>query len=248
MPNLPVHIDFAYRTAERMGHPALDSYVGYFLLGSTTPDIRAITRGRREQYHFAPLSFRDVGTGAKGLFDAHPNLLSPSECKGPTRAFVAGYITHLVLDEAWIVEIYRPYFGNPQVFQDEVVGKVMDRALQLELDRLSQEGMESATPLLSQAADGIDVGFISKETLAQWRQWVLRFVEREFTWERLRFMARRIAAGDDEHPAHQVADEFLRNMPASLDDLFQYVSRDDLARFRKRSADHLTHAVGDYLS
>jgi len=248
VPNLPTHIDLARQAADRLGHPALAPYVGYFLLGSTSPDVRAMAHGRREDYHFAPLSFREVGAGIKGLFDAHPRLVTSSECNGPTRAFVAGYITHLVLDESWIVEIYRPYFGNPTVFHDEAYGKVMDRALQLELDRQSHGGVEAALPLLAQARNGVDVGFISRQTLGDWHRWVLEFVAREFTWDRLRFMAGRIAAGDVGHPAHRLAGEFLGSMPGSLDDLQRHVSNVDLAGFRERSVVQIAGAVEDYLS
>ncbi len=248
MPNLPAHIDLAHQAADRLGHPALEPYVGYFLLGSTSPDVRAMARGKREDYHFAPLNFRKVGAGIKGLFDSHPRLVMPSECNGPTRAFVAGYITHLVLDESWIVEIYRPYFGNPTVFHDDAYGKVMDRALQLELDRISHGGVETGLPLLAQARNGVDVEFISKQTLGDWHRWVLEFLAREFTWDRLRFMARRIAAGDDGHPAHRLAGEFLGSMPGSLDALQRHVSNVDLAGFRERSVEQITGAVGDYLS
>ena len=248
MPNLPAHVGLAYRAAEHVGHPTLDSHMGHFLLGSTSPDVRIITRGQREEHHFAPLTFSDVGAGVKGLFEAHPHLLPGSNTDGPTQAFVAGYVTHLVLDEVWVVDMYRRHFGNPNVFDDGVYGKVMDRALQLELDRLSQERVEAALPLLAEATDGVEVGFISTDTLAAWRRWVIEFVGREFSWERLRFMARRVAAGDEAHPAHRVADEFLRTMPASLERLYRYVGPNDLADFQERSTESLSRAVGEYLS
>ena len=248
MPNLPAHIDLAHMAARRLDHPALEPYMGYYLLGSTSPDMRAMTKGRREDYHFAPLSFETMGAGAEGLLTTHPHLLPRSGCDGPSRAFVAGYITHLSLDEAWILEMYRPRFGSPDVFEDSDYGKLMDRATQLELDRLSQDGAEMALPMLAEANGRIDVGFISSEMLAPWQAWVLELVGRGFTWDRLRFMARRIAKGDDSHSAHRLADEFLRSMPTSLERLYQYVSAEDLADFRQRSVEQLTRAVGEYLA
>jgi hypothetical protein len=239
---------FAYEAAERLGIPTLRSNMGYYLLGSTAPDMRAITRRTREEYHFAPLSFTNVGAGVEGLLEANPHLLRSSNGNGPTRAFVAGYMTHLVLDEAWIVDMYRVYFGNPKVYRDSIHGKVMDRALQMELDRLSQEGLEATVPLLAQATGSVDVGFIPQAAIGAWQAWVLEFMERGFTWERLRHMARRIAAGDDDHPAHRMADEFLRAMPGSLDRLYEHVSRDDLASFRERATGALASTVRDYLS
>lgn len=248
MPNLPVHIDLAHRAARRLDSPELDAYMGYFLLGSTSPDVRAITKRRREEYHFAPLSFESVGAGVQGLFDANPHLRAGSNGNGRTRAFVAGYITHLTLDEAWITEMYRPHFGNRAAFEDDARGQVMDRALQLELDRLSQEGVDGVAVHLADAGDPVDVGFIDAETQADWHRWVVGFTKREFTWDRLGHMARRIARGDDDHPAHGMAEEFLSAMPASLDRLFERVSRSDLSDFQERSVERLAGVVGEYLS
>ena len=245
MPNLPAHVGLAYQAAQRLGHPALDSSMGYFLLGSTVPDIRAITKGRRERYHFAELDFADVGDGARGLFGTHPQLRSNGHA--PTRAFMAGYVTHLALDEAWIVEMYRPYFGDRTVFEDGAYGNVMDRAMQLELDRVSQADVAAAVPLLDQVSERVDVGFIPPETISDWHRWVIEFMQREFSWDRLRFMARRIAAGDGSHPAHTFAEEFLKDVPGSIRRLHAYVPPQELSSFRQRAVGALAAAVGDYL-
>ena len=248
MPNLPAHIELAYKAAQHLDHPTLDANLGYFLLGSTSPDVRIVTRGLREEYHFAPLDFDSVGAGVDGLFDSHPRLGLSSNHDGPTQAFVAGYITHLIADEIWIVDIFRRYFGNREVFEDDVLGKVMDRALQLDLDRQAWQTVDGTLTLLEAARDGVNVDFIPPETLALWREWVVSFLQRRFSWDRLHFMAQRIAAGDKAHPAHLVADEFLRSMPDSLERLYQLVPRRDLTCFKERTVDELVRVVGYYLS
>ena len=63
MPNLATHIDLAQQAAGRLQHPTIEANVGHFLLGSTTPDVRAISRGSREDYHFAPLDFDEGQEG-----------------------------------------------------------------------------------------------------------------------------------------------------------------------------------------
>lgn len=248
MPNLPAHIALAHQAAQSLGHPTLESNMGQFLLGSTSPDIRIITRRRREEYHFAPLDFEAIGAGVRGLFEAHPHLSASSALDEATQAFIAGYITHIIADELWIVQMYRPYFGNRAVFREEAVGNVMDRALQLELDRQSWQTVEARLPLVNEVADGVEVGFIPPSTLAEWRRWVTEFVGRGFSWERLRFMGRRIAAGDEGHPANRVADEFIKGMPSSLERLYEVVPRHNLSDFQARAVEALTRAVGDYLA
>ncbi len=246
MPNLPAHIDLAHEAAKRVSHPTLNADLGHYLLGSTAPDVRAITKRARAEYHFAPLSFREVGEGTKGLFEAHPDLRNGS-VESSTRAFVAGYVTHLVLDEAWILELYRPYFGNLHVYSDEVQGKIADRALQLELDRRSMSAVKPAMHLVAEAESPVDLDFIAPETLGEWLEWVVELVGRDFTWERLRFMARRIASGDEGHPAHRMADEFLAEMPQSRERLLQVVSPDALEHFRSSAIDRMANAVREYL-
>ena len=247
MPNLPAHIDLAHQAARLLAHPTLEANMGHFLLGCTSPDIRVITRGRREEYHFAPLDFETIGAGPKGLFGSHPRLMSASDLDGPTQAFIAGYITHLVADEVWITEMYRPYFGNPQVFENDPFGKVMDRALQLEMDRQAWQTLDATLGLVEAAADGIDIGFIHQDTLADWRRWVVAFLAQGFSWDRLRFMARRIANGDEAHPAHRVAEEFIQAMPDSLEELYRVVPQRNLVDFQQQAIDALVGAVGDYL-
>ena len=247
MPNLPAHIDLAFQAAQLLGHPALETHMGYFLLGSTSPDMRVITRGRRDDYHFAPLDFETIGAGVEGMFGTHPELESSWEQDGPTRAFVAGYVTHLVADERWIVDMYRPYFGNPDVFEDDALGKVMDRVFQLELDRQGWKTVETNVTLLEAATDGIELGFIPSDTIGDWRRWVVAFIARGFSWDRIKFMARRIAEGDDSHPAHRVAEEFVQAMPDSLERLYQTIPHRNLAEYREQTVQALAEYVGDYL-
>ena len=135
MPNPPVHINLARRAADLLRHDTIDANMGYYLLGSTSPDIRVITRKDRSVYHFAQLDFEEIGTGINGLFHSHPELSEAEAHSGATQAFMAGYLTHLLADETWIANMFRPYFGNRSVFEDGVLGLVMDRAMQLELDR-----------------------------------------------------------------------------------------------------------------
>ena len=242
MPNLPAHIDLAREAAARIASPVIADNMGYFLLGSTCPDMRAITKRPREDYHFAPLDFERVGDGARAMLEAHPHLAGLA---GREAAFVAGYISHIVLDECWITEIFRPCFGGAHLSGD-ARGLVLDRALQLELDRRSS-GVGASLDLMSDAATPLELGFVSDDAVTRWRSWVVEFLARDFSWERLRFMARRIAQGDEAHPAHAAADELLRSMPASLEAMFEVVSRDELREFARRSVDTLCLYVEGYL-
>ena len=248
MPNLPAHIELAAMVAERLGPSALDGNLGYFLLGSTSPDIRAITKADRQDYHFAPLSFESVGAGVDGMLSAHPELRDAAGRDGPTGAFVAGYITHLIYDETWIVEMFRPYFGNSGVFADEMEGKVLDRAMQLDLDRQAQPRVAASLPAIAGASGRIDVEFLPSDELVQWRDWVVEFVGRGFSWDRLDFLARRAARGGDLQHALKVADDFLGGMPGSIEELYRLVGPGRVKRFKAGALEAATARVEEYLS
>ena len=248
MPNLAAHIDLAHRAAERLQAQVVQANMGHYLLGSTSPDIRAITRRSREEYHFAPLDFDHVGAGVSGLFAAHPHLKNGAEQSGRTRAFVAGYLTHLVADEVWIRDMYRPYFGNRAIFADEASANVMDRAIQMEMDRRAWPTLEASRRTLVGAADGVDVRFIDPATLEKWLDWVFTVADRGFSWDRLRFMANRVARGDESHPAHAVAEAFLSQMPGSLEALYARVPAEDVERYEDTVVDALVQEIESFLT
>lgn len=247
MPNPPVHMNLAQEVAERLGHEVLDANMGHFLLGSTSPDIRVITRVDRSVYHFAQLDFEEIGTGMRGLFHSHPHLEDASDHGEQTQAFMAGYLTHLMADETWITKMFRPYFGNRDVFKDGTVGLVMDRAMQLEMDRRCWDDVESLRLLLDAPTDAIEIGFIPGDTLGDWAQWVGANLDRGFSWGRLRFMARRIADGDEAHPAYGVAEAFVSDAAAGLERLYELVPSEMLEEYHETALDSLTDAVRDYL-
>lgn len=247
MPNLSAHTNIAILATKHLGDKCLDLDLKYFVLGATAPDIRIITKFPRETYHFAQLDFSEIGTGKGSLLKTHPDLLPNSITHNPTRAFIAGYISHLILDESWITEMYRPYFGNNRVFMNPVYGKVLDRAFQLELDLISRNDSDLVLSLLSQSTETVDVNFIPPKTQITWQKWVREHLKQDFTWERLRHMARRISRGVDDHPAHQIADQFLNDMPESIERMHDYVSYKDLTDFKDRAIDRLANEVGDYV-
>lgn len=248
MPNPPTHIDLAYQAAQRLPDSSLNPNLGYFLLGATAPDVRAITKFDRRHYHFAPLDFEFAGEGVRNLFDSHPELRRRSALDEKTGAFVAGYITHLVLDESWIVEMYRPYFGNREIFVDDALGNVMDRATQLEMDRLSQNRVGEVGRQVKQASGPVDIELISHEVLSEWRSFMAEYIDRGFSWGRLRFLSGRIARGDETHPAYRVADDFLADVPAGLGRLWETVPYEKVIGFRERSVELLVETVEDYIT
>ena len=248
MPNLPVHIQLAVKAAAQVGASDLQSNLGYFCLGSTSPDIRAITKRARSEYHFVELDFKTIGEGVSGMFSAYPDLMDAAEHDGATRAFVAGYIAHLLTDETYIVRMFRPYFGESGVFEDLTLAKVFDRALQLDLDRQVWEDVRHTVADVDMVPGNVSVRFLPESDLTAWTDWVHRVVEGGFSWERLRFMVRRIADGKDLSPAYEHAERFLDSVPESLDNLYDLVPKSRIDDFKSEVTDTVAAGLKEYLT
>jgi len=235
------------QTADALSHPDIDANLGYFLVGSTSPDIRVITRQSRGLCYFTDLDFRHVGTGVERMFNTHPELLELDGLDGPTRAFVAGYITHLLVDETYIFNLFRPYFGSEDVFENATIGRMMDRVLQLDLDRDVWRRVGGRLENIEFVPERVQVSFIELEYLSKWRDWVIEVGTREFTWERLRNMSRRIAAGEDQDSTNELVDNFILRLPESLVQIYDVVPHEKVEEFKTQAFDSLVNAVGEYL-
>ena len=248
MPNLPAHISLATEISTRVTHATIDEHMGSFLLGSTSPDIRIMTKWKRDQTHFAPLSVERVGTGVDGLFQAHSELADHSLVGKATVAFLCGYLTHLVADETWILDIYGPYFGNKPTGNEQIEANIWDRALQLDMDKTAREGlgdMQQVRSYLEDSEIDVEVEFIKDGTLSQWRAWVSDFTTWEFTWERLKFATRRIYR--DDPVATGMAETFLQTMPGSLEQLYGMVPESTIAAYKEKTINESTHLIKEYL-
>src|SRR5690606_33151009 len=88
-----------------------------------------------------------------------------------TVAFMCGYLTHLVLDETFIAQIYRPNFGAFSEIDADPRSNVLDRALQYELDRRDREdteAMEEIRAAIARSAPVQGIPFIADQHLAEW--------------------------------------------------------------------------------
>ena len=175
MPNLPTHIYLAHGVGSQLGWEYLQENRGSYFLGCTAPDVRAMIKWPREKTHFVPLDPGSVGAGVRNMLDLYPELADHRRVSPATRAFLLGYIGHLIADELWITTLFQPNFssqnptdGNP------VEAHLWDRALQLDMDRqarLEMDDLQEAREVLAGAERGVDVPFLGPDLLEQWREW-----------------------------------------------------------------------------
>ena len=99
-PRLPEPICAALQAC----HPA-------YLLGSTAPDLCSLTGDARETTHFFVMPMTDRTPAHLRLLQAFPELSRIARVPSDQAAFLAGYLSHLWLDQAWIAAIFEPFFG-----------------------------------------------------------------------------------------------------------------------------------------
>src|SRR3989337_1193922 len=194
MPPLGLHTVIAKEVGDRLRHRVLDAERGNLYLGSTAPDIRVITRWERDRTHFFDLHNFGEQNGVAGLFAAHPGPHSPGSLNAGTAAFVAGYVTHLVMDELWINTIYRPFFGQRSPLGGDHRANIMDRAIQFSLDRekrIDRELMAHVLEAVARSDLALEIDFIDGDTLHRWRELILEVVDHPPDWERFRYIGGR---------------------------------------------------------
>jgi hypothetical protein len=250
MPPVTLHMVLARNLAQGAGLTACLERPGAYLLGSTTPDIRVITRQDRYSTHFFDLNVHEHQDSVDGFFREHGRLVERELLNPDTQAFVAGYVSHLVLDEQYITGMYRPYFAHHDSLGGAVRADVMDRLLQFDLDRIHGSDPQLRQQLnaaLSFTVDAIDVGFVEAETLERWRQVTIDVSQRNMDWERMRGMIAnhlRYRAGLEQGEA---LGEFLDSLPELLDETIAHITSAEVSAFIERSTEAALTAVKRYL-
>jgi hypothetical protein len=249
MPPLGLHTVIAKEVGDRLRHRTLEEDRGNLYLGSTAPDIRVITRWERGRTHFFDLSSFDEQSGVDGLFGAYPRLREPGELGTATVAFVAGYVTHLVMDELWINTIYRPFFGEGSPLGGGVRANIMDRAMQFSLDRqkrIDRELMGHVLTKIARSDLALEIDFIDGYTLSRWKDVILDVVRQPPDWERFRYLAgRHLREAGIESP--EQFQEFLGSLPDLVDETLRYLTEERVREFMERSLERSVGAVKEYL-
>ncbi len=226
MPPIFLHMVMARDVAHAIDAIALAARPGEYYLGSTTPDIRVLTREDRSKTHFFDLNNFEHQDSVAELFRQHPELAKSEQLSPETVAFMAGYITHLCLDERYIYDVYRPYFGQRSALGGDLTANTMDRLLQFELDRQRREHTGTAVEIreaLQGCSLAIDVGFLDSEILGRWLQVAIDQTHHPPDWRRFRFQGGRHLPGIDLE-SDQALEDFLERVPELLQQTIDHVS------------------------
>ena len=235
--------------ANRVAHRDIDCDRGSYYLGATAPDIRVLTKLDREHTHFFSLEDFESQDAIARLFEEHPHLRDAARLDRSTRAFMAGYLTHLLMDQRYVERIYREYFGKGTTFGDDPRANVLDRVLQYEMDRREREDVPQMAEIreaLAGCSAAADIGFIERATLEQWREVAHDMASQPPTWERFqRIAGRHLAQAGFE--SEEEVEQFYRDLPEVLRETLDHVTEDRIRDFTDETIDLTTERLREYL-
>ncbi len=222
-------------------HSLVTAHRGPFLLGHTAPDVQTVSGQTRGSTHFYEIPPRDDTPAPRAFLAAHPQLARAAQLDPAHAAFLAGYLAHLQVDEAWWREVFAPLFGpaagwgewEERLFLHNVLRTHLDRADQARLDR-------DIAPTLAATEPAGWLPFVSDEALRRWRDLL---VEQLTPGQHVR--TAEVFAERMRVPAEAV-EEALRS-PVQMERLFRHAPPQRLAAYRADALRRGAALVNDYL-
>jgi hypothetical protein len=249
MPLLYLHLSIAKDAADRLGHPTIDSQMGSYLGGSISPDAHFMSSVSRSDTHFFNLETTECESGVSSIFSNNPGLASESDIDVATKSFIAGYLCHLITDEIWTIDIYRPFFGDASPLGGDLEANTLDRLLQYETDRWERQDKEKLALIRGALCDWepeVGIDFIEPQALRDWLNFVCATTAREVTQGDFRLFAQHFLISREKVSVEQL-EPFLESIPAKLDWVIEYITPQRLEAFRQKAVDRSVTAIGEYL-
>jgi hypothetical protein len=251
MPPICYHLGVARNAAQVFPDDYIGEYLGAFLFGSTLPDCHIIAGISRAETHFVDLPRFSSESGRERFLRVYPQFRNRENTRIDLRALIAGCLAHLVTDEMWVDDIYRPYFGNCSPLADDPMSSIMDRALQYEMDRgerLNKTLMADIRRLIRQWSpnENNTVNFIKLPEIIKWQEFICLLTEREPSWDRFNSHVHRFL-----FPGNKVSPEqlqtFLDSLPGGLQKTIDYISVQKLEAFRRKAVHAARKIMEEYL-
>jgi hypothetical protein len=167
-------------------HPRLPSLVGRrlmharsaFLLGSTAPDTCTLGGQPRPSTHFFEVPMKDSRPATQRLLTQHPQLAYSKQLKLGHTAFLAGYLAHIAVDQAWVRCIFEPVYGlraSWLTFHQRLVNHNLLRAY---LDQQYRGRLrDDLAAVLRDAEPNAWLPFTPDTTLHRWRDHIAEQLE-----------------------------------------------------------------------
>jgi len=227
MPNPTSHMYLVYD----LPNDEFEQYKSYLLLGSISPDIRVITKIPRIEYHYFDLITGENGDGIKN-FIANNKYVTLQSNNNETKYFVMGYISHLIADENWTINVFRKIFMNEDLFPDFYQALFLDRALQIYLDTiLSSDSANIYSNLNKIILNKIKLPKnINLKNLERWIDFIMGLNDnfKNNPWNRLEFMAIRLSKTYKSQRILDFHNDFIQNIDKNINELIYRIPENTL--------------------
>ena len=213
-----------------------------FLLGAISPDVRAVTGQPREETHFFDSPMGET-VGHTLLLRRWPGLSDATRLDREHAAFVAGYLTHLIMDETWVeMIVMRGLFVEGLTWDTEhpnwgLYGLLMTYLEYRAAERLPAEVVD----LLAAAEPHGWLPFVEDRHLVDWRQHVVDIIRRGGPRLISRMFAHTNGMSTDELEALVLSEERM------AEEVFCVIPREQLLAFEAASNERSQGAVAAYL-
>jgi hypothetical protein len=213
-----------------------------FLLGNTAPDLGGLAGRPRAQTHFFHVPMYSAHPAHLRLLDRHPELDRPNDMHPDHAAFVAGYLSHIWVDQLWIRGIFQPYFASvtsPSTFRQRLTDHNLLRA---HLDRLDR------TQLPTDLGDGFGtvqpnhwLGFAPDSEIINWRDHLADQLGPEGHYRTEEVFARRLGIPAQKFKRQLDSETHMRYI------LHKVLPNAVLVDFNHSSLDHMAELLQYYL-
>jgi hypothetical protein len=223
---------------------------GVYYLGSTGPDMHVLSRADRLSSHYFDLECLEQQDSVESFFRAHRDLRNPWKLGGSTAAFVAGYLTHLVIDAVWITDIYRPFFGPESALGGDARANVLDRVLQYDMDlqrRADQPAMEEIRDAIEVSRLDVHVDFLENGLVSRWRELAVAMASLPPTWDRFPRTASRFLSVAGVSTPEEV-EQFMKTLPQLLEEARRHVGRERVDAFLEKASTLAQATLEEYLT
>ena len=142
---------------------------------------------------------------------------------------------------------FSVFFSGPSLFGNKSQGLILDRALQMYLDKSHWNTLDRNLPYIESCEMNIEVEFLKNEPVEDWRNWISKLLNRKFSWDRLEFMASRIAKGDNDHPAIGLAKDFISDPEEGICYILEKLPNGILEEFSNESLRNIDKALTEFI-
>jgi hypothetical protein len=148
----------------------LEAHWEAHLLGHIAPDAQNKSGQRREDTHFFTMPPGMQPPAHEQMFATYPALARASGLEPAQAIFVAGYLSHLFLDELWIRQVFMPYFGPDARWGTFSERLLIHNVLRTWLDRQDLSRLVGdENKILRQAHPDHWLPFLADSALVAWR-------------------------------------------------------------------------------